>query len=103
MGFLYGGKHERPLSRAERRQLAVLAVATVVGLVAALVGVVVLMPSRDPLSPVLVLGGSVVVSAAGFLSMRRLVSVRRQRIQAAMIAVLALLWLGLVVNYVSDR
>ena len=91
MGLLYRGKRERPLSRAERRQLVVLAVATVVGLVATLVGLLVGPIGGNRLSPVLMQGGTLVVVAAGFFSMRRLVSARRRWFQVAVVATLALL------------
>jgi hypothetical protein len=104
VGPLYRGKRERPLSRAERRQLVVLAVATVVGLAATLVGLLVVGPiGGNRLSPVLMQGGTLVVVAAGFFSMRRLVSARRRWFQAAVVATLALLWLVAVVGYLSDR
>jgi Zinc-binding dehydrogenase len=91
VGFLYRGRRERPLTRIERRQLTVLAVATLVGLVVAIVGVVLLVPRGDRLGSLLVLTGTLIVSAAGFLSMRRLLPLRRRRFHAAMIAVIALL------------
>jgi LPS O-antigen subunit length determinant protein (WzzB/FepE family) len=40
VSFLYRGRRERPLTRVERRQLLVLAVAKLVGLVVAIVGVI---------------------------------------------------------------
>jgi hypothetical protein len=104
VGLLYRGKRERLLSRAERRQLVVLAVATVVGLVATLVGLLVVGPiGGNRLSPVLMQGGTLVVVAAGFFSMRRLVSARRRWFQVAVVATLALLWLVAVVGSLSDR
>lgn len=79
-------------------------VATVVGLVATLVGLLVVGPiGRNRLNPVLMQGGTLVVVAAGFFSMRRLVSARRRWFQVAVVATLALLWLVAVVGYLSDR
>ena len=66
MGFLHRGRRERPLTRAERRQLTVPAVATLAGLVIAVAGAVLLVPRNDPLGPLLMLTGTVIVSAAGF-------------------------------------
>jgi hypothetical protein len=99
VGFLYRGRRERPLTRAERRQLTVLAVATLAGLVVAVVGAVLLVPRNDRLGPLLMLTGTVIVSAAGFLSMRRLLPLRQRRFHAAMIAVIALLWVVSIVGY----
>lgn len=76
MGFLYGGRRERPLTRVERRQLTVLAMATLVGLVVAIVGVILLVSRDDRLGPLLMLTGTLIVSASGFLSMRRLLRCR---------------------------
>lgn len=101
-GFLYRGRRERPLTRVERRQLTVLALATLVGLVVAIVGVVLLVPRGDRLGPLLMLTGTLIVSAAGFLSMRRLLPLRRRRFHAAMIAVIALLWVVSIVGYLRD-
>jgi hypothetical protein len=42
------------------------------------------------------LTSTLIVSAAGFLSMRCLLPLRRRRIHAAMIAVIALLWASIV-------
>jgi hypothetical protein len=54
------------------------------------------------LSPVLVQTGTLVVLAAGVLSMRHRSSVRQRRFYAAVIAVLAVLWLVSVLGYMSD-
>jgi hypothetical protein len=104
VGLLYKGKRERPLSGTERRQLVLMAVATVLGVVAMLVGLLVVGPiGRNRFSPVLMQGGTLVVVSAGLLSMRHLHSARRRRFNAAVVAVLALLWLVSVVVYFSDR
>ena len=95
MGFLYRGRRERPLTRVERRQLTVLAVAT-------LVGVILLVSRDDRLGPLLMLTGTLIVSAAGFLSMRRLLPLQRRRFHAAMIGVIALLWVVSIVGYLRD-
>ena len=103
MGQLHRGKRARPLSRTERRQLVVLAVGTLIGLAGVLIGVMMLAPAdHNRLSPVLVQTGTLVVLGAGFLSMRHRSSVRQRRFYAAVIAVLAGLWLVSVVGYVSD-
>ena len=78
------------MTRVERRQLTVLAVATLVGLVVAIVGVIFLVRGDDRLGPLLMPTGTLIVSAAGFLSMRRLLPLQRRRFHAAMIAVIAL-------------
>jgi hypothetical protein len=101
-GFLYRGRRERPLTRVERRQFTVLAVATLVGLVVAIVGVILLVPGDDRLGPLLMLTGTLVVSAAGLLSMRRLLPLHRRRFHAAAIAMIALLWLVSIVGYLRD-
>jgi predicted anti-sigma-YlaC factor YlaD len=104
VGLLYRGKRERPLARAERRQLLALAVATVVGMVAWLVGVMVLTPTgRNPLSPVLMQSATPLIIAVGLFSMRHRVSAKRRRFNAALVPVLALLWLVTVVGYVINR
>jgi hypothetical protein len=90
------------LTRAERRQLAVLAVATLAGLVVAVLGAILLVPRHDRLGPLLMLTGTVIVSAAGFLSMRRLLPLRQRRFHAAMIAVIALLWVVSIVGYLRE-
>jgi hypothetical protein len=102
VGFLYRGRRERSLTRIERRQLTVLAVATLVGLVVAIAGVVLLVRRGDQLGPLLMLTGTLIVSAAGFLSMRRLLPLQRRRFHAAMIAVIALLWVVSIVGYLRD-
>ena len=56
----------------------------------------------DQLGPLLMLTGTLIVSAAGFLSMRRLLPLRRRRFHAAIIAVLALLWVVSIVGYLRD-
>lgn len=102
MGFLYRGRRERPLTRVERRQLTVLAMATLVGLVVAIVGVILLVSRDDRLGPLLMLTGTLIVSASGFLSMRRLLPLQGRRFHAAMIAVIALLWVVSIVGYLRD-
>jgi lysylphosphatidylglycerol synthetase-like protein (DUF2156 family) len=103
VGRPYRGKRERPLSRTERRQLVALAVGTLVGLAGVLIGVMMLAPAgHNRLSPVLVQTGTLVVLAAGLLSMRHAYSVRQRRFHAAVIAALAVLWLVSVLGYVSD-
>jgi hypothetical protein len=54
VGLRYKGKPERPLSPAERRRLVLLAVVTVLGLVAWLAGAMIGLPrGQDPLGRVL--------------------------------------------------
>ena len=98
-GFLYRGRRERPLTRVERRQLTVLAVATLAGLVVVIVGVILLVPGDDRLGPLLMLTGTLIVSAAGFLSRRHLLPLQRRRFHAAAIGVIALLWMVSIVGY----
>jgi hypothetical protein len=103
VGRLHRGKRARPLSRTERWQLAVLAVGTLIGLAGVLIGVIMLAPGdHHRLSPVLVQTGTLVVLAAGVLSMRHGSSIWRRRFYVAVIAVLAVLWLVSVLGYVSD-
>jgi hypothetical protein len=81
-----------------------MAAATVVGLVATVTGLLVFLPAgHDRLGPVVWQGGILVMLAAGFLSTRHLVSARRRRFQAGLVAGLSLLWLATVVGYLSDR
>jgi hypothetical protein len=87
------------LTRVERRQLTVLAVATLAGLVLVIIGVILLVPGDDRLGPLLMLTGTLIVSAAGFLSMRRLLPLQRRRFHAAAIGVIALLWIVSIVGY----
>jgi hypothetical protein len=56
----------------------------------------------DRLGPLLTLTGTLIVSAAGVLSMRRLLPLQRRRIHAAMIAVIALLWVASIVGYLRN-
>ena len=102
MGFLYRGRRERPLTGVERRQLTALAVATLAGLTVAIVGVILLVSRNDRLGPLLMLTGTLIVSAAGFLSMRRLLPLGQRRFHVAMIAVIALLWVASIVGYLRD-
>jgi hypothetical protein len=48
------------------------------------------------------LTGTLIVSAAGVLSMRRLLPLQRRRIHAAMTAVIALLWVASIVGYLRN-
>jgi hypothetical protein len=101
---LYKGKRERPLRWTERWQLALSIAVMVVAVVATLLGLRAFGPvGRTPLSSVLGHGAILVVIAIGYFSMRHLRSIRQRRFHAALVAMLALLWLVEVVGYLIDR
>jgi hypothetical protein len=74
--------------------------ALVVAVPATLLGLRALGPAgRSPLSPVVGHGAILVVIAVGYLSMRHQRSVRRRPFHAAVVVLLALLWLLEVAGY----
>ena len=104
MSLLYKGKRERPLTWTERWQLVLLTVVMVVAIVATLLGLRALGPGgQSRLSSIMGHGAILVVIAIGYFSLRHQRSIRQRRFHAALVVMLALLWLVEVVGYLIDR
>jgi hypothetical protein len=100
VGWLYRGKRERPLSRAERRDLAIQLSLATVGLLVMVTGLVVLARAERPpsLGPALSCTGALIGLVGGYVGLRRHI---RPQVRRLFLGGLAFAGLGAVLAVVG--